>query len=250
MKLSIVNSPSAELVLLGLVALSSCIAPPDAQCPANGTAAASTSSTQTASAGGTASSTKGSSAPPPVKPTGLLLSDGKSDKIQSIEPPGSWFVFNDKTAKGVMTPASTGDFGSTGIVNGAVHTQGKGFSDWGGGIGFNFVGADTLTPCDASAYSGLTFKAWGSGAVHVALATIATMPEFGECTKCYDHFAVDITGLGSSPKTYTFKWSELRAAGWGAPHASLDTKTLIGLNFTSKGATPWDFSIKDIGFVQ
>jgi hypothetical protein len=242
MKLSIRNSATAGLG--ALVGLSSCIAPPDAQCPANGTAATTTPSSQTA----TPAASKGSSAPPPVKPTGLLLSDGKSDKIQSIEPPGSWFVFNDRTAKGVMTPASTGEFGSTGIVNGAVHTQGKGFSDWGGGIGFNFVGADSLTPLDASAYSGLTFKAWGSGAVHVALATIATMPEFGECTKCYDHFAVDITDLGGSPKTYTFKWSQLRAAGWGAPHASLDTKTLIGLNFTSKGATPWDFSIKDIGF--
>ncbi len=248
MKLSMVNRPAAELVLLGLVGLSSCIAPPDAQCPTNGTAAAPTTSTQSASAGGTSSSTKGSSAPPAVKPTGLLLSDGKSDKIQSIDPPGSWFVFNDRTAKGVMTPASTGEFGATGIVNGAVHTQGKGFTDWGGGIGFNFVGADSLTPCDASGYSGLTFKAWGSSPVHVALATIATMPEFGECTKCYDHFAVDITDLTATPKTYTFKWSQLKAAGWGAPHASLDTKTLIGLNFTSKGATPWDFSIKDIGF--
>jgi hypothetical protein len=250
MKLSIVNSPAAELAILGLVGLASCIAPPDAQCPTNGTAATATSSTQTASASGTSSSSKGSSAPPAVKPTGLLLSDGKSDKIQSIEPPGSWFVFNDRTAKGVMTPASTAEFGATGIVNGAVHTQGKGFSDWGGGIGFNFVGADSLTPLDASGYSGLTFKAWGSSPVHVALATIATMPEFGECTKCYDHFAVDVTDLTSSPKTYTYKWSQLRAAGWGAPHASLDTKTLIGLNFTSKGATPWDFSIKDIGFTQ
>jgi hypothetical protein len=230
-------------------ALGSCIAPPDAQCPTNGTAASTTPTTQSAIAGATPPASKGSNAPPAVKPTGPLLSDGKSDKIQGVDPAGSWFVFNDRTAKGVMTPASTAEFGATGIVNGAVHTQGKGFSDWGGGIGFNFVGADSLTPLDASAYSGITFKAWGSSSLHVALATVATMPEFGECTKCYDHFAVDIIDLSASPKTYSFPWSQLRSAGWGAPKASLDNHTLIGLNFTSKGATPWDFSIKDIGFM-
>jgi hypothetical protein len=236
-----------------LGAASSCIAPPEAQCPAaaNGAASVSTNaSTSTASTNASGpSASKGSNVPAAVKPTGLLLSDGASDKIQGVDPPGSWFVFNDRTAKGVMTPASTGEFGATGIVNGAVHTQGKGFSDWGGGIGFNFVGAESVTPLDASAYSGITFKAWGSTPLHVALATVATMPEFGECTKCYDHFATDITDLTSAPKTYSFKWSQLRSAGWGAPKASFDPHTLIGLNFTSKGAVTWDFSIKDVAFM-
>jgi hypothetical protein len=244
------NKPIANVAgpTLLLLAASSCIAPP-AEAPgttASTTPSTTTPNTTTASA---SSSTKGSSAPPAVKPKGLLLSDGASDKIQNVDPPGSWFVFNDRTAKGVMTPASTGEFGATGIVNGSVHTQGKGFSDWGGGIGFNFVGADSVTPLDASAYSGLTFKASGSTALHVALATVATMPEFGECTKCYDHFATDITDLTGAPKQYSFKWSQLKSAGWGAPKANLDTKTLIGLNFTSKGATAWDFSIKDISFI-
>jgi hypothetical protein len=233
-----------------VVGASSCIAPqtPQAQCPSG--SSTSSASPSTASASTATADAKGSSAPPAVKPKGLLLSDGASDKIQNIDPPGSWFVFNDRTAKGVMTPASTGEFGAKGIVNGAVHTQGKGFLDWGGGIGFNFVGAESVTPADASAYSGISFKASGSTPMHVALATLATMPEFGECTKCYDHFAVDITDLTSTPKTYSFKWAQLRSAGWGAPKASLDTHTLVGLNFTSKGAAPWDFSIKDISFIQ
>lgn len=240
-------SHAVNVAACGLVvaSVSSCIAP-EGQCPSSTPASGTTASTST---GTTASQTSKSSAPPAVKPTGLLLSDGASDKIQGVDPPGSWFVFNDRTAKGVMTPASTGEFGATAIVNGAVHTQGKGFTDWGGGIGFNFVGAESVTPLDASGYSGLTFKAWGSSAIHVALATVATMPEFGDCTKCYDHFAADITDLTGTPKTYSFKWSQLRAAGWGAPKASLDTHTLIGLNFTSKGATAWDFSIKDISFL-
>jgi hypothetical protein len=249
MGMQIMNSQVAKLggVVLVMGVAANCIAPPQAQCPA-GPASNATASTTSAST--TDSPSKGSNSPPAVKPTGLLLSDGASDKIQSIDPPGSWFVFNDRTAKGVMTPASTGEFGATGILNKAVHSQGKGFNDWGGGIGFNFVGAESVTPADASAYSGISFKASGSTPMHVALATRATMPEFGECTKCYDHFAVDVTDLSGTFKTYTFKWSQLKSAGWGAPKASLDTHTLIGLNFTSKGAAPWDFSLKDISFIQ
>jgi hypothetical protein len=251
MKNPIMNKQVAKLgaVALVLATASSCIAP-QAQCPAGSTGSTASNTTSSSGTSDTPAAKSSSSAPKAVKPTGLLLSDGASDKIQSIDPPGSWFVFNDRTAKGVMTPASTGEFGSTGIVGGAIHTQGKGFTDWGGGIGFNFVGADSLTPLDASGYSGISFKASGSSAIHVALATIATMPDFGECTKCYDHFATDVTDLTSAPKTYSFKWSQLKSAGWGAPKASLDTHTLIGLNFTSKGATAWDFSIKDISFIQ
>jgi hypothetical protein len=184
-----------------------------------------------------------------VKPSGALISDGKSAAILNVDPPGSWFVLNDRTAKGTMTPATTGDFGTAITSGGAIHTTGKGFTDWGGGIGFNFVGADSLTPLDASGFSGISFKASGSHPLHIGLATKATMPEFGDCTKCYDHYAADIGDLSSTPKVYTFKWSQLRAGGWGAPKAALDPHTLVGLNFTSKGATPWDFTLDDITFI-
>jgi hypothetical protein len=185
-----------------------------------------------------------------VKPSGPLIADGKSISVLNVDPPGSWFVFNDKSAKGAMVPASTGEFESSGLVNGAIHTDGKGFTDWGGGIGVNFVGGDSVAPLDASGFTGISFKASGKGALHVGLATVATMPEFGACTKCYDHYAVDITDLGSTPKVYSYKWSQLHAGGWGAPKAPLDTHTLIGLNFTSKGGVPWDFTIDDLSFVQ
>jgi hypothetical protein len=238
--------------------MSHCIAPPPAaMCPCSGTSgggggetAADTSGSKASGSGGAASTQSEQSGPAPVKPSGALLSDGKTATVSNVDPPGSWFVFNDRSAKGSMTPASTGDFLSSGIVNGAIHTTGKGFTDWGGGIGMNFVGAESLTPLDASAYSGISFKASGSSPMHVGLATKATMPEFGECTKCYDHYAVDITDLSATPKVYSFKWSQLHAAGWGAPKAKLDPHTLVGLNFTSKGAVAWDFTLDDITLIQ
>jgi hypothetical protein len=187
--------------------------------------------------------------PAPSKPSGVLISDGTVATVMNLNPGGGWFVFNDRTPGGVMTPANTGDFAAA-LKDGAIHTTGKGFTDWGGGIGFNFKGAEALTPIDASDFTGITFKAWGHTPMHIGLATQATMPEFNQCKKCYDHFAADITDLTETPKVYTFRWAELKPAGWGAPKAVFDPKTIVGLNFTSKGAIPWDFSVDDLKFTQ
>jgi len=186
--------------------------------------------------------------PAPSKPTGVLISDGTVPTVMNLHPGGGWFVFNDHTAGGVMTPASTGDFASA-LQQGAIHTAGKGFTEWGGGIGFNFQGAEALTPIDASDFSGI-FKAWGSSPMHIGLATKATMPEFNQCKKCYDHFAADVVDLTDTPKVYTFSWAQLKPAGWGAPKPIFDPKTIVGLNFTSKGAIPWDFTVDDLKFTR
>jgi hypothetical protein len=58
---------------------------------------------------------------------------------------------------------------------------------------------------------------------------------------------VDLT---PTPKVYTFAWADLKPAGWGSPKAAFDPKTVVGLNFTSKGAIPWDFTIDDLKFTQ
>jgi len=187
--------------------------------------------------------------PAPSKPTGVLISDGTVPTVMNLHPGGGWFIFNDHSASGSMTPPTNGDFPSA-LQGGAIHTAGKGFTDWGGGIGFNFQGAEALTPIDASDFTGITFKAWGSTPMHVGLATKATMPEFNQCKKCYDHFAVDILDLSSTPKVYTFTWAQLRPAGWGSPKPVFDPKTVVGLNFTSKGAISWDFTIDDLKFTQ
>jgi hypothetical protein len=184
----------------------------------------------------------------PSKPTGPLISDGSVTTVMNLHPGGGWFMFHDPTPGGSMTPPTVADFASA-IKDGFVHTTGRGFIDWGGGIGFNFQGAEALTPIDASEWSGISFKAWGNTPMHVGLATKATMPEFNQCKKCYDHFAVDIY-LTTTPTVYTLTWDQLRPAGWGAPKPVFDSKTVVGLNFTSKGAVPWDFSLDDLKFIK
>jgi hypothetical protein len=187
--------------------------------------------------------------PAPAKPTGPLISDGTTPFVMNLQPGGGWFAFHDPTPSGVMTPPTIDAFADAMKKDGGViHTTGRGFIDWGGGIGFNFQGAGALTPIDASDWKGITFKASGQSAMHVGLATMATMPEFNMCKKCYDHFAVDIY-LTSTPTVYTFTWADLRPGGWGTK-VPLDAKTIVGLNFTSKGGVPWDFTLDDLKFIR
>jgi hypothetical protein len=187
--------------------------------------------------------------PEPVVPNGSMIWDGGGiSNLPSIQPPGSWFVYSDKTPNGVKKPPSVEEF-TTAIENGAIHTTGKGYTEWGGGIGTNLVGAALLTPVDASKYKGFAFKASGTTPMKFLVATVQTMPEFGRCKKCYDHFMVVIKDLSKEPKRYAFKWADLKQSGWG-DKAKLDTKAVVALNFTSKDAVPWDFTIDDIAFLE
>ena len=185
-----------------------------------------------------------------VIPKGTLIWDGQgiSNLPDSVEPPGSWFVYSDKTPTGVKKPPSVEEFPSA-LENGAIHTTGKGYTEWGGGIGTNLCGAPMLTPVDASKYKGIRFKASGTTPMKFLVATVITMPEFGRCKKCYDHHRVIINNLSKEMKTYEFKWDDLKQTGWG-DKAKFDTKMLVGLNWTSKDAMSWDFSIDDVAFIE
>jgi hypothetical protein len=185
-----------------------------------------------------------------IVPKGTLIWDGQgiSNLPDSIEPPGSWFVYSDTTSGGVKNPPSVEEF-TKAIENGALHTWGKGYTEWGGGVGTNLVGSPVLTPVDATKYKGFKFKASGSTPMKFLIATVATMPEFGRCKKCYDHYMVTVTDLSKEPKTYEFKWEDFKQTGWG-DKTKLDVKTVVGLNWTSKDAVAWDFTIDDVAFLE
>jgi hypothetical protein len=232
------------LVTVAFGALTGCIAGPP-PCSADG--ASSTASSDSSSSSAANDVTK-VAVPPGVVPTGVGITDPSTAAITNIDPPGSWFMMNDHSPKGTMTPETNSDFPSV-TADGLVHTSGKMYTDWGGGVGFNFVG-EQMKPVDASSFKGIRFKASGSTQMKVGLATAVTMPEFGICTKCYDHYAVVIKDLTSTPKTYEFTWDKLHQGGFGAPKAKLDPKTIIGLNLTSPTAVPWDFSIGDLEWIK
>jgi len=185
-----------------------------------------------------------------VIPKGTLIWDGQgiSNLPDSIEPPGSWFVYSDNTAAGVKNPPTVDEF-TKAIENGVLHTWGKGYTEWGGGVGTNLVGSPVLTPVDASKYKGIKFKASGSTPMKFLVGSVATMPEFGRCKKCYDHHRIIISDLSKEPKTYEIKWDDLKQTGWG-DKVKFDTKLVVALNFTSKDAMSWDFTIDDVAFLE
>jgi hypothetical protein len=234
------------LATVAFGALPGCIAGPP-PCSADGASSTASSSDSSSSTSAANDVTK-IAIPPGVVPTGVGITDPSTAAVTNIDPPGSWFMMNDHSPKGTMTPETNADFPSV-TADGLVHTTGKMYTDWGGGVGFNFVG-EQMKPVDASSFKGIRFKASGSTPMHLGLATAVTMPDFGICTKCYDHYSVDINNLTSTPKTYEFTWDKLHQSGFGSPKAKLDTKTIIGLNLTSKGATPWDFSIGDLEWIK
>ena len=139
-------------------AIAGCIAPQGpCVCPSSSAPSAASGSDTSSKSSSSSNST------PSAKPTGTLIFDGKSAGILNVNPGGSWFSMNDKTSKGKMVPEGN-DF-ATVLHGGAVHTSGKGYTDWGGGIGFNFVGADSLTPLDAGAYTNkfdAKYNWWGA----------------------------------------------------------------------------------------
>lgn len=244
--LSMYKSELAVAAGLVAMAMTGCIAGPP-PCSADGASTSADASSDSSTAA--ADDVTKVPVPPGVVPTGAPVTDPANATIVNIDPPGSWFMMNDHSVKGSMTPETNGDFPSV-TKDGLVHTSGKGYTDWGGGIGLNFVGDQMLKPVDASQFKGIKFKASGTTPMHLGLATVKTMPEFGVCTKCYDHYAVDINNLTPEPKVYEFTWEKLHQSGWGSPKAKFDAKTIIGLNLTSKGAAPWDFSIGEIEWIK
>lgn len=226
-----------------LLSASGCIGPQGAQ-PCAETAS-------TASGDGAASDAKGEEPLiEAVVPTGTLIWDGTSisNNGEALSPPGSWFVYSDKSPKGEKMPPSVEEFMSA-VKDGALHTTGKGYTEWGGGVGTNLIGAPMLTPVDATKYRGIKFKASGKTPMKVLIGTVATMPEFGKCKKCYDHYMKVIKDLSDEPKTIEITWAELKQTGWG-DKVKFDVKTIVALNFTSKDAIPWDFTIDDVAFLE
>jgi len=185
-----------------------------------------------------------------VVPTGTLIWDGASisNVGESLSPPGSWFVYSDKSPKGEKMPPSVEEFMKA-VEGGVLHTTGKGYTEWGGGVGTNLIGAPMLTPVDATKFKGIKFKASGKTPMKVLIGTVATMPEFGRCKKCYDHYRKIIKDLSDEPKVYEITWDQLKQTGWG-DKVKFDVKTIVALNFTSLDAVPWDFTIDDVAFLE
>lgn len=195
------------------------------------------------------------------------LEDGDEGIAENGSRVGSWYSFNDGTAGATQTPAEADDFKPAGVEGAcgmfAARTQGKGFKDWGAGIGLDLNapppatanGPEIKLAYDASAYTGIAFEARGNVGITLGVAEIATVPmaDGGSCTpstvegmECEDSHSKAIA-LGSDWKTYKIAFTDLKQEGFGLP-AAFDAKTITGLQFSVAQNLEFDFSIDNVRF--
>lgn len=200
----------------------------------------------------------------PAAPQGqeVLLDDfedGDERPFKEFQREGYWFAASDATT-GEMSPKA-GSFAaellpsdeSTPQNRMAAHLHASGYSDWGvvWGTTLRWVDAGVKCPFNASAFSGVRFRAKGSGRVRVNFGIPETIPKEydGTCKeRCYDtHSRVVV--VSPEWEYYEIPWSQLQQWGWGT-QARFDASRLLNLQFAVDGKQlPVDVWIDDITFL-
>jgi hypothetical protein len=82
--------------------------------------------------------------------------------VKNEDRTGEWEMYNDKTSGATQTMTIEASGGTAMCDKNALHVKGTGFSEWGAGFGFSFVGSPMMpTPYNATlrGLSGIRFKA-------------------------------------------------------------------------------------------
>jgi hypothetical protein len=133
------------------------------------------------------------------------------------------------------------------------------------GLGFDFNNR-LMKSCvyGASAYHGISFWAKGNvtlrALVEIPATTSSSTTGSGTCTSiCDDHFGITVALTDAATwKQFTITFADTTTfaqGGWGTP-ATFDSSALLGMQFQTTGsttattATPFNFSIDDVAFIQ
>ncbi len=188
---------------------------------------------------------------PLPKPSELIedFEDGDTRIIEHQGRNGLWYDIGDGTGtqtRGVVTGGPSGS-------NYAIHYYGSGFTDWGSGVGFNFIdpSGGPMQPYDASQMQGIKFWAriepGSNSAIRIALPNSQTHPDGGQCSTCWDHFGIDLT-LTTTWQQYTVPFSSLTQQGWGSQYETFDITTLYNMEFRHNQNVTYDVWIDNIEF--
>ena len=199
--------------------------------------------------------------PPPADPDLIDNLDDGNDHI-ALTPTrhGSWYTFHDETVGGVQVPGDAAFTLTMGGPSGTgyyVHTTGHGFTDWGAGVGFDLNTGDSgpKGKFNASAYTGVSFKAKGNVTIRVAVQTTAVLETTlgGTCVasmvagmECDDVHGMTVA-LTTSWQTYQVPFASLAQEGWGKP-ATFDKATLTAVSFQTLPSATFDVSVDEIRF--
>ncbi|HET9955380.1 MAG TPA: carbohydrate binding domain-containing protein, partial [Polyangiaceae bacterium] len=190
------------------------------------------------------------------------LEDGNGRILEIDGRTGPWYVVSDgsgsPSATGTLTPEADAE-------NKAVHFKlGGDASSWGSGVQVDLKNpgddakADSRSGWDASAYTGLTFRAKGNGSLRLKLNTssVVSQEEKGTCASdCFNAHGANLT-LGSSWKTYVVvfgsetsglpegeKLTLAQEDGWGTK-VEFKASELMGL--TLQGSKAFELWMDDV----
>lgn len=180
---------------------------------------------------------------------------------------GGWFVVNDGTTGATQVPPNDPSRPPRPVSPGfdgkgyALATNGKGFLDWGAGLGMTFSNGPSMKPCayDASVHTGIRFRAVGAITgpdpylhVHIVTTDVADREHSGNCDatveKCYDNFNYDaiLDGAGKWQE-FMVPFSDFKQGGWGTPR-KFYANHLLNLEFVANAGTTFDFAIDQVEF--
>ncbi len=176
-------------------------------------------------------------------PGRILAQDGRG---------GWWFSYDDGTGGRLLREEVAVD------GNRALHVVASGFVRWGAGFGASLHPATSASrgcPYDASAYSGLRFRARGRGRLRVMLGDAAGTPASrgGSCSKpsarCNDLPGVWVD-LEPEWKTYEYPFCTLVPEGWGGSTEGIDPARLFAFHFRIGPRESVEVWLDDLAFYR
>lgn len=197
------------------------------------------------------------SAPPPPSNTQLIddLEDNNGQIAVHQGRDGWWYNFHDDTASGVQypilfAPAAPGDGSAY-----AAHTNGRGFNNWGSGMGFALVeGLNAVYDAQARGYTGIQFRARvGNGSsidVRLKAKTLEFVPasDGGACPlSCHDYYGAALT-LTTSWQTYNVYFTQMTQQGWGYS-AAFNGNHLLGFEWQFGPSVDFDLFLDNLQFI-
>jgi len=219
------------------------------------------------STGGSAGNTAGTAGGGSMTPPNLI--DDFEDWDLTLKDVGDrsgvWYVFNDGTTgtqgpkplacaalKDSSAPEELGSYG--------LEITATGFSDYGSGLGADFV--DGHGAYDASKYTGVHFWAKAAGKTteyRFQMPDATTDPSGGKCDgsataatseKCSNHFGTALM-LTATWAEYTVHFNELKQLGsWGKRATALDSAHVYGLQLTAKAMSDVDLWVDQFEFLE
>lgn len=186
--------------------------------------------------------------------------DGDNHLFKVYDRDGWWFTATDDTSGTVepprdqFKPAALPETEATADNRYAAHLTAAGFTDWGAvwGTTLEWKKEGLKCPYNASAFTGLRFRAKGSGRLRLNLGNPATIPpeNGGSCKQgCYDTHGklIDLTPVWT---WYTVPFEKLQQGGWGA-QAPFDVERLLSLNFAARPEDlPVDVWVDDLTWID